>query len=257
MNTNKVAVVCGDSAVGSAIALALCQAGMNIALLGQSQIAIDRALEAFPETGVWGRTYDALNEESVLDAIDDVIQTYGRIDVLVNANLTIACRPCKQMSPNTFDEMMAANPRAYFLMARACIPHMAKVGHGRIINLSSTHSHVADGYHAEYAMATSAINALTREMAANYWKDNIQMIALVACFIDEQFPDALDMQQRQAPEEISLLGRRVTPTDIARSVRFFATSRTRCVTGSEIRSDAGYLTTQYRVGNVPFTKITD
>ena len=161
-----------------------------------------------------------------------------------------------------FDALAESDPVRAVTALETAVQGMARAlgtaaaGGGRIVNLSSVHSHVADGFHMEYAVSTSAINAITRELAVSYWKDNIQVNTVSTCFVDGLFDDALDMDQRQKPEQISLLGRRVTGADVAKTIRFLVTCKTKCVNGSEVRADAGYLTTQYRVGDTPFTKIT-
>ena len=255
MENRKVAVICGAGAMGLANAKALAEAGWSIAVLDEKLEQAEAVLSALPEEarGI-ALTYNPLCEASMKEAAAKIEAALGRIDALVNNDLEMYRRLSKEITAEDFTHAMDRDARAMFLMARACIAVMAKTGGGRVVNFSSVHSHVADGYHMEYAAATSAINAVTRELATAYWKDNIQANTVMTCFVDGQFPDEMDMDQRQTPERISLLGRRVTPDDVAKTVRFLVTCKTKCVNGSEIRADAGYLPTQYRVGDVPFVK---
>jgi len=254
----KVAVICGAGILGRTVAVALAEAGMKIAVMDSDMARAQSVADVLPrEAGSLAVAYNPLKEDTVITAVSGIGGRLGRIDALVNTDLEIARRLCNEITGETFGHVIERNARCYFFTARACASIMARGGGGRIVNISSVHSHVADGYHMEYAMATSAINALTREMADSYWKDNIQAVTVATCFVDGQFPEEMDMDQRQAPERISLLGRRITAWDVARTVRFFVTSKTKCFNGAEIRADAGYLTTQYRVGDVPFVKITD
>lgn len=257
MENRKVAVVSGAGVLGKAAAEALAETGMTIAVLDQSADKAQSALDALPAgTRGLAAACDPLEENSVIAAVTEIGKALGRVDVLVNADLEMSRRLCKEVTEETFSRAIERNARGYFFMARACARVMARGGGGRVVNVSSVHSHVADGCHLEYAVATNAINALTRELADSYWKDNILVVTVATCFVDGQFPDAMDMDQRQEPERISLLGRRLTAQDVAKTIRFLATSKTKCFNGAEIRADAGYLTTQYRVGDVPFVKIT-
>lgn len=257
MESRKVAVISGAGVLGKAAAGALAEAGMRIAILDSDAEKAQSVLDTLP-AGARGlaAVRDPLKEDTVLAAVTRIDETLGRIDALINTDLAISRRLCKEITGESLSHAIERNARGYFFLARACAGVMARGGGGRIVNVSSVHSHVADGYHLEYAMATGAINALTREMADSYWKDNILVVTVATCFVDGQFPDAMDLDQRQEPEVISLLGRRLTAEDVAKTVRFVVTSKTRCFNGAELRADAGYLTTQYRVGNVPFVKIT-
>ena len=256
MESKKVAVICGAGAMGLANAKALAEAGLRIVVLDEDKAKAQSVIDALPEEAKgFAEVYHPLCEASMKEAVAKVEAAYGRLDALVNNDLEMTRRLNKEISAENFSHAMDRNARAMFLMARAAIAVMAKNGGGRVVNMSSVHSHVGDGYHMEYAASTSAINAVTRELATGYWKDNIQVNTCMTCFVDGQFPDELDMDQRQEPERISLLGRRVTPDDVAKTVRFLVTCKTKCVNASEIRADAGYLPTQYRVGDVPFVKL--
>ena len=250
----KTVVICGANVIGAAAAQALAEAGWNAALLDADLTKAQDAVKNLP--GALPLCCDPLSERSVKDAVKEAAEHFGGLNALVWADLSMRRAPLSEVDGNVLAASLKRNAIACLNAAKAAAPYLAAAGGGRIVNLSSVHSHVADGFHMEYAVSTSAINAITRELAVSYWKDNIQVNTVSTCFVDGLFDDALDMDQRQKPEQISLLGRRVTGADVARTIRFLVTCKTKCVNGSEVRADAGYLTTQYRVGDTPFTKIT-
>lgn len=253
----KVAVVAGAGTVGGAVAESLTAAGMAVAVLARDVNLANDVVNGLSHPGLsLPVEYDPGNEDSAKAAVAYVEKKLDRIDALVNTDLGIVRRACRDITVESFEKVMERNAFEYLLLARCCAAAMVRHGGGRIVNLSSVHGHVADGHHMEYAMATSAINALTRELAATYWKDRISAVTVTTCFVDGQFPDGSDMDQRQTPEQISLLGRRLTAADVARTVAFLVTAKTSCFNGAEIRADAGYLTTQYRVGEAPFAAPT-
>ena len=253
----KTAVIYGMGAIGEAVALALNEADMNLVLLDRDIAAAKKVLSSLPDhRHAVAFSCVPLDTSSIETVITKAENLFGGINALFNGNLHMQRKKAREVTDTSFTSSFQSNVLAYFHLARTCAAVMAKSGGGRIVNLSSVHSEVADGLHLEYAAASAAINAMTRELAVSYWKDNIQVNGVMTAFVDGQFPDALDMDQRQKPEQISLLGRRITPEDIARTVRFLMTSHTKIINGSVLRADAGYLTTQYRVGDTPFTKIT-
>ncbi len=249
----KKLILNGAGNIAKATAIRLAEMGWQVFALDEDIQKATDLLAALPKNARGAAVQiDPLDEQSILAAVKKA----GGADALLNSALTIERKPAKHIKAGEMEALFAKNVAPMFYCARACAAYMKNSGGGRIVNLSSMHGHVADGFHMEYAVAASAINALTRELAASYWADNIQVNTVTTCFVDGQFEDAADLDQRQSPERISLLGRRVTAKDIAGTVKFLLTSETKCVNGSEIRADAGYLTTQYRVGDVPFVKIT-
>lgn len=253
---SKTAVICGIGPVGVAAAKALKETGLNIVLLDEDNTKAQAAARKLGD-GTVAIPYYPRDEATVDEAMKKAFEAFGEINGLLNANLKIQRAQTKDVTGVSIKKAFEENVVWYLYNIKAAAKYMVKSGGGRIVNLSSVHSQVADGYHLEYAAVTNAISAMTRELSVSYWKDNIQVNTLVAAFVDGQYPDGMDMDQRQVPEQISLLGRRLTPEDIAKTIRFLLTSSTKIVTGSEIRADAGYLTTQYRVGDTPFVKITD
>lgn len=226
MNDCKKAVIWGNNALSRAVSDALREKGWAC----EELYAADRT------------------EENIVRATDEAAKKLGGLGACVWADLTMLRAKVKDASGEEFSK----DPAACLFACRAAAKHMAASGGGRIVNVASEHAFVCDGMHAEYAMASAAVCALTRELAANYWEENIQAITVTVAFVDGLFPGELDSDQRQTPEEISLIGRRVTPEDVAKTIRFAVASKTDCLTGGEIRADAGYLTTQYRAGNAPF-----
>ena len=249
----KQLILNGAGNIAKAAAIRMAELGWKVSVLDEDiQKALD-LLDALPEScrGVAAKV-DWMDEAGIVAAVEKA----GGGQALLNSALHMERKLAKHIKAGELEGLFARNVAPMFYCARACAPYMKESGGGRIVNLSSVHAHVADGYHLGYAVSTAAVNALTRELAASYWKDNIQVNTVTTCFVDRHFPDELDMDQRQSPERISLLGRRVTAEDVAGTICFLLTCETKCINGAEIRADAGYLTTQYRVGDAPFVKIT-
>lgn len=249
----KQLILNGAGNIALAAAVRMAELGWQVSVLDEEILLALNLLEALPERcrGVAVKV-DWMDERSIVTAVEKA----GGAQALLNSALYMERKPAKQIRSGELEELFSRNVPPMFYCARACAKYMKQSGGGRIVNLSSVHAHVADGYHLGYAVSAAAINALTRELAVSYWKDNIQVNTVTTCFVDGQFADELDMDQRQRPKQISLLGRRVTAEDVAGTIAFLLTCETRCVNGAEIRADAGYLTTQYRVGDEPFVKIT-
>jgi NAD(P)-dependent dehydrogenase (short-subunit alcohol dehydrogenase family) len=165
----------GTSGLGLAMAEGLAAAGARVALTGRSA---DRASEAAAEIpGAVGLGMDTRDEAAVAAGVQEVVDRWGGIDLLVN-NAGIGMRtvnPRFMTHPQGFWEVPVGGFRAvvetnltgYFLVARAVVPHMLQAGGGRVVNVSMNHSTMNRKGFVPYGPARSGAEALARIMAAD------------------------------------------------------------------------------------------
>ena len=164
----KVALVMGGSrGIGAAIAKRLAREGASVGLtyVGSEQKAheVVAAIEAEGQRAIAIRA-DSADPEAVRNAVSETVQTYGRLDVLVNSAGIAIVKPIGEFSLDEFDRMMAVNVRGAFVAAQEASRHM---GHGgRIIIIGSINAdRIPFAGGSVYAMTKAAVAGLTRGMA--------------------------------------------------------------------------------------------
>jgi len=164
----KVALVMGGSrGIGAAIAKRLAREGASVGLtyVGSEQKAheVVAAIEAEGQRAIAIRA-DSADPEAVRNAVSETVQTYGRLDVLVNSAGIAIVKPIGEFSLDEFDRMMAVNVRGAFVAAQEASRHM---GHGgRIIIIGSINAdRIPFAGGSVYAMTKAAVAGLTRGLA--------------------------------------------------------------------------------------------
>lgn len=178
--TGKVAVITGaSSGLGSDAARAYAAYGANVALLARRKDkleALAKEIEGLGKKAV-AIECDVTNEDNIKKAIDQVINYYGKIDILLNCAGVAVLGTVEQLSSEDWDREMNVNIKGYFLMSKYVIPYMRKQKYGKIVNIASVNAIVADkvpelARHA-YNASKAAVRGLTIGMAASYGVDNI------------------------------------------------------------------------------------
>lgn len=173
----KVALVTGAAyGIGFAMAQALSQAGAEIAFNCRSQEHMTKALEEYKKLGIVAKGYicDVTEEEQVQKMVADIGQQMGTIEILVNNAGIIRRIPMHEMSVSEFREVVDIDLNAPFIVSKAVIPGMMKLGHGKIINVCSMMSELGRETVSAYAAAKGGLKMLTKNIASEYGGYNIQ-----------------------------------------------------------------------------------
>jgi 3-oxoacyl-[acyl-carrier protein] reductase len=136
----RAALVTGSSSgLGRATAIALSLAGADVALVARSAEELESAREEAAKSG--GLTLalpaDLATEDDAIRAVEQTVDAFGRIDVLVNAAGTDVPGTVEELSVEGWDRTLSVNLRAPFLLSKAAFPHMREAGGGTIVNVSS------------------------------------------------------------------------------------------------------------------------
>ena len=166
--SGRTAVITGSSrGLGEAMAMALAEAGAQIAL-----VARDRARLGAVQAAITGRggtaavfTGDVTNENDVAALTQAVIERFGHPQILINNAGTNLRKPLVDYALAEFRGVIDASLISTFLMCRAFVPGMKGTGYGRIINLSSTMGHVSLPGRTPYSSAKAALRGLSRSLA--------------------------------------------------------------------------------------------
>src|SRR5260221_12613566 len=166
--SGKTAIITGASkGLGKAMALALGSAGANIALVSRDIEQLDGVRQAVDSVGGKAQVFraDVSQEEQVRKLERDVIAAFDRVHILIN-NAGINLR--KQLVEFTLEEwrhVLDTNLTSVFLMCRSFAPQMRGRGYGRIINMTSTMSHVSISSPSAHSASKTVLLGLTRAPA--------------------------------------------------------------------------------------------
>ena len=242
----QVALVTGAArGLGRAIALALAQAGADIAL-GLRDVNTGGDLAR--EIAATGRRalplqMDMTRLDQVRRAVDDAVAQFGRLDILVNNAGLGPENPAESVREEDFDLTVAVNLKGTYFASQAAGRVMIRQNYGRIVNLSSQAGFVALPGESVYCMTKAAISHLTKCLAVEWGRYNITVNAVAPTFIftpgtEEALADAAF--RADVIERIAGLHRIGQPVDVAGAVVFLASPAASLITGDTIMIDGGW-----------------
>ena len=241
----KIALVTGAArGLGNAIAIALAQAGADVAV-GLRDIHSDgglaRTIEALGRR-VLPLQMDITRREEIQSAVDAAERQFGRIDILVNNAGIGPPNRVEDVTEDDFDRTLAVNLKGTFFVSQAVGRVMIKNRFGRIINLSSQAGFVGLPTESVYCMTKAAIAHLTKCMAVEWGPHGITVNAVAPTFI--RTPGTVKWLQDEAFRTDLLakipLGRVGDPTDVSGAVVFLASPAAALVTGATLLIDGGF-----------------
>jgi NAD(P)-dependent dehydrogenase (short-subunit alcohol dehydrogenase family) len=248
---NKVGVISGAaSGIGKACAELLSTAGAKVALL---DIDVEKGQDAVTDINKKGGqaiflSCDVSQDLSCKKAIDQVIDKYGGLNILVNAAGTITLASVVETSEDDWDRIIAVNLKSVYLLSKHSIPLMEKTGGGAIINISSGWGLAGGKNAAAYCASKGGVVLLTKAMALDHGSQGIRVNCV--CPGDTDTPmlrsEAVELgiSFDQLIKESSLdrpIGRIGNPMDIAQAVLFLASDASSYTTGSVLVVDGGGL----------------
>ena len=174
---NPVALITGaGSGIGKATARVFKRNGWQV-------IGVDRRLPASADK-LGHFIKDDLSDPSAPDRIiKEFLSKERRLNVLVNNAAIQICKPVVDTSAAEWDELMAINLRAAFLMTQACYP-LLKKSQGAIVNVSSVHAIVTSENISAYAATKGALLSFTRAIALEFARDKVRVNAVLPGAID-------------------------------------------------------------------------
>lgn len=246
---NKVAVITGaSSGLGHDAALAYAEAGADIAVLARRKEKLDDLVN---EINKLGRTAIAVQcnvskEDSVKNAVDTVINKFGKIDILLN-NAGVAVRGgVESLSENDWNLSMNTNVKGIYLMCKYIIPYMKKSNYGKIVNVSSVNAFIGDKQDLfirhSYNASKAAVIGLTTGMAASYAKNNITCNAVCpGLFESEMTENTLFKSQDflNAYNYACPANRPAKKGELNGTILYFSSDASSYVTGQHVIVDGG------------------
>jgi NAD(P)-dependent dehydrogenase (short-subunit alcohol dehydrogenase family) len=223
----QVALVTGaSSGLGRATAVAIAQAGAEVALLARGKQDLEQAAA---EVGRAGRralvlVADLADVEALTVAVARVVDAFGRIDVVVNAAGTDVPGPVAELAVEDWDRVLAVNLRAPFVLAKAAFPHMQAAGGGTIVNVSSVAGKRGWANAAAYCASKFALTGLTQALAAEGRAHGIRACVLYPGAMATSWGVWSPAERGAAQGERPLARRALPPQEVAALVVWLATA---------------------------------
>ena len=243
MFKDRVAVITGSQrGIGRAIAESLAEKGCNIVISDiNAEGAQKTADEIAAKFGVKaigvGCNVTKKDEQTAL--ANAAVEKLGRLDIWVNNAGAIRDDLLLRMSEEDWDLVQNVNLKGVFFGIQAATKVMMKAKYGKIVNISSVAGLVGSPGQANYASAKAGVIALTKTSAREYASRNICINAIAPGFIQTQMTGVLPDKIKEELAKMAPLPKQGTPQDIARAVRFLASSEADFITGVVLRVDGG------------------
>ncbi|MDZ7278951.1 SDR family NAD(P)-dependent oxidoreductase [Pantoea eucrina] len=243
---NKVAIITGaasERGIGRATAMCFASQGARVVILDLDEAAAQKAASQLGE-GHLGLAANVTDPDAVQRAVTHVINTFGRIDVLVNnAGIT---QPVKtlEISVSDYNRILDVNLKGTLLMSQAVIPVMQKQGGGSVICLSSVSAQRGGGIFGgpHYSAAKAGVLGLTKAMAREFGPDQIRFNALTPGLIHTDITGGLMQDaRRHAIIDAIPLGRLGRAEDVAHAALFLASDLSAYLTGITLDVNGGML----------------
>lgn len=242
--TGRRALVTGaNTGIGQAIAVALAEAGADVALAGRSVPGETLSLIAATGRKVLAISADLSSIEPVERVIAETVAGLGGIDILVNNAGIIRRNDLADFTEEDWDAVVDTNLKTLFFLSQAASRHMVAQGAGKIINIASLLTFQGGIRVPSYAAAKSGVGGVTKAMANELAPAGVQVNAIAPGYIATNNTAALqadETRNRQILERIPT-GRWGRPQDIACAAVFLASPASDYVTGQVLAVDGGWL----------------
>jgi NAD(P)-dependent dehydrogenase (short-subunit alcohol dehydrogenase family) len=239
----RVAVVTGGSrGLGLAAAQSLAAAGASIVVTSRSASSCDDAVERIRSAG--GKAVAVSADVGDLDdhhrIIAAAVNTFGRLDVLVN-NAGISQHVLvEDVDAATYDRVHAVNAKGPVFLAQAALPHLEANGVGSVINVLSVGVWNGGASMMLYRSSKSALLGATMVMAKEWGPKGVRVNALApGTFLTDMVTENLDEQTMAIVRGMTPVGRIAAPEEIGATVVYLAADASSFVTGSVLRIDGG------------------
>ncbi len=251
--TGKRAVVTGaGKGIGRSIALALAQAGADVAVTARTASDIEQLVS---EIQAMGRcsvavTCDVTDVEQVQHMATTLLEGLGGLDILVNNAGNAGSHKMLNHPDELWHRMLAINLTSVYYVCKAFLPTLTEQHSGRIINIASIASRVGGRYIAAYTASKHGVLGLTRALAVEMQPYNITVNAICPGYVDTPMTDAsvsnmvtrTGMSAEKAREYLaktSPQNRLISPEEVASAVVFLALESSKGITGQALNIDGG------------------
>lgn len=242
----KTVIITGASrGIGRGIAVVFAKHGANIAFTYSSSAEAAKTLEEeLKGYGIQAKGYqsDAAKFDEAQKLVDDVIATFGTVDVLINNAGITKDNLLMRISEEDFDKVIEVNLKSVFNMTKAVQRPMLKQRSGSIINMSSVVGVKGNAGQSNYAASKAGVLGFTKSIALELGSRNIRCNAIAPGFIETEMTAKLPEDVVKGWADAIPLKRGGSTEDVANACLFLASDMSAYVTGQTLNVDGGMLT---------------
>ena len=243
--TGKVALVTGASrGIGSAIAKKLALNGASVIInYSKDDIGANNTLKEITKSGGYAKTIkkDISYYSNCIELINEVITTFGKIDILVNNAAKSEIGLFMDFKRENINNLMNINLLAPMYLSQAVLPSMISKGSGNIINISSIWGETGASCEVVYSTTKGGLNLFTKALAKEVASFGIRVNAIAPGVIDTEMNSFLEADEKEELINDIPIGRFGTVDEVANTVLFLCQNNTSYLTGQIIRIDGGFL----------------
>ena len=240
----KVILVTGASrGIGRAIAIELASKGAAIAInYSKDDEGAKATLENVIKNGGYGKLFkkDISNYNNCRELIDEVIGTFGKLDVLVNNAGRSKVGLLMDMSLEEINDLVNTNLMGAIYLSKLAINNMMRNG-GNIINISSVWGEVGASCEVIYSATKGGLNLFTKALAKEVASFNIRVNSVAPGVINTEMNNVLDSEDKEVLKNEIPMMRFGEAHEVARVVSFLCEDKCKYLTGQIIRIDGGFI----------------
>jgi 3-oxoacyl-[acyl-carrier protein] reductase len=239
---DKVAVVTGASqGIGRETALALAAAGAKVAAAARNEEKLKTLVSEVSAAGgtALAVKMDVADAEQVKAGFKQVVEKFGRLDILVNNAAITRDGLAMRMKMDDWETVLRTNLTGAHLCIQQALPTMMKARAGRIINLASVVAQMGNAGQANYVAAKAGLIGLTKAIAIEIASRNITVNAVAPGFIETPMTDVLGDKVKEELKARIPLGRMGSAYDVAAAIVFLASDEAGYITGHVLDVNGG------------------
>lgn len=243
MEENKVALITGAArGIGKAIAKKFAENGYNVVInYVSAKTDIKTLTKEFEDLGVKVLLVkaDVSNKEEAEGLVNQAIEKFGKIDVLVNNAGITKDNLLMRMSEEDFEKVLDINLKGTFLITKFATKYMMKKRCGSIVNLASVVGVAGNAGQCNYSASKAGVIGFTKSIAKELASRNIRANAVAPGFIKTDMTDVLSDNVKENINSQIPLKRMGTAEEVAKLVYFLGTAESSYITGQVINVDGG------------------
>lgn len=242
--SSRVAVITGGAkGIGKATAIRFIEEGADVAIWDIDEEAGKEATQelATPSAKVKFYKVNTADLASVERATNQVIEDFGKIDILINNAGITRDSSMKKMTMEQWQQVIDVNLTGVFNCTKAVAPHMAENRYGRILNASSVVAHNGNFGQTNYVAAKSGVIGMTKVWAREFGRKNITVNAVAPGFIKTEMVETMPPEILEGMAAKTPLARLGEVEDIANAYVFLSSEEASFITGTVLKVDGGLI----------------